>query len=104
MAAVEPPDPNLGGVSVERAEIVAALANLVKNAIEALPAEGGDINVSVASEGKSVVFSVSDTGAGIRPELLPLLFEKDFTYGNDGGTGLGLAHVRTVAERHGGRV
>jgi signal transduction histidine kinase len=91
-------------VLVDRYEIAAALANLVKNAIEALPAEGGDIDVSVAAEGKSVVFSVSDTGAGIKPEFLPLLFERSFTYGKDGGTGLGLSHVRAVAEKHGGRV
>jgi signal transduction histidine kinase len=93
-----------GDVLVDRYEIAAALANLVKNAIEALPAEGGDIDVSVAAEGKSVVFSVSDTGAGIKPEFLPLLFERSFTYGKDGGTGLGLSHVRAVAEKHGGRV
>jgi signal transduction histidine kinase len=93
-----------GEVAVERSEFLAALANLVKNAVEALPADGGDIDVSVATEGGSVVFSVSDTGAGIPPELLPMIFEKRFTHGKKGGTGLGLSHVRTVAERHGGQV
>jgi signal transduction histidine kinase len=96
--------PFRGEVAVERSEFVAALANLVKNAVEAMPADGGEINVSVAEEGKSVVFSVSDTGAGIPPELLPMIFEKRFTHGKKGGTGLGLSHVRTVAERHGGQV
>jgi signal transduction histidine kinase len=95
--------PFRGEVAVERSEFVAALANLVKNAVEALPADGGDIDVSVAVEGTSVVFSVSDTGAGIPPELLPMIFEKRFTHGKKGGTGLGLSHVRTVAERHGGQ-
>lgn len=93
-----------GEVAVERSEFVAALANLVKNAVEALPADGGDVDVSVTMEGKSVVFSVSDTGAGIPPEFLPMLFEKRFTHGKEGGTGLGLAHVRRVAQRHGGQV
>jgi signal transduction histidine kinase len=93
-----------GEVLVDRYEIAAALANLVKNAIEALPSEGGDVDVSVATEGRSLVFSVSDTGVGIKPEFLPLLFEKSFTHGKEGGTGLGLYHVRAVAEKHGGRV
>jgi signal transduction histidine kinase len=93
-----------GDMTVERSELVYALTNLVKNAVEALPDAGGDIDVSVAAEGKSVVFSVSDTGNGIEPELLPVLFERGFTHGKKGGTGLGLAHVWAVAEKHGGQV
>jgi signal transduction histidine kinase len=89
---------------VDRCDFVDALANLVKNAIESLPAEGGDIEVAVAAEGRYVVFSVSDTGSGIDPQHLPLLFEKSFTHGKIGGTGLGLSHARAVAEKHGGRI
>lgn len=93
-----------GDVVVDRAEMVAALANLVKNAVEALPPEGGGIDVSVATEGRFIVFSVTDTGKGIPAELIPKVFEKKFTYGKKGGTGLGLAHVKALAEKQGGRV
>jgi signal transduction histidine kinase len=93
-----------GEVVVDRSEIVAALANLVKNAVEALPPSGGEVRVSAAADGIAVVFSVSDSGAGIPPELLPRIFERSFTHGKAGGTGLGLSHVRAVAQRHGGRV
>ena len=93
-----------GEVLLDRAEVLAALANLVKNAAEALPPEGGEVAVSVAAEGRDVVFSVSDTGTGIPAEMIPLLFERNFSHGKAGGTGLGLSHVRDTAERHGGRV
>lgn len=93
-----------GEVIVDRAEMVAALANLVKNAVEALPPGGGSVEVTVAHEGDVVIFAVSDTGLGIPTELIPMVFEKKFTYGKKGGTGLGLAHVKALAERQGGRV
>jgi signal transduction histidine kinase len=93
-----------GEILVERLEFVAALSNLVKNGIEALPPEGGEVVLAATADGNALVFSVSDTGSGISPDLLPLLFERSFTHGKAGGTGLGLAHVLTVAERHGGKV
>ena len=93
-----------GDVLIDRAEVLAALANLVKNAAEALPPDGGEVAVSVATEGRDIVFSVSDTGSGIPAEVIPLLFERNFSHGKAGGTGLGLSHVRAIAEKHGGRV
>lgn len=89
-----------GELFVDRAEMLAALANLVKNSVEALPADGGSVELSVALDGEAVVFAVSDTGVGIPSELIPMVFEKKFTYGKAGGTGLGLAHVKTLSLIH----
>lgn len=87
------------------AELVAsALENLVKNAIEALPA-GGAVTVrtelSPLDDVPRVVLSVQDTGTGIDARVREQLFEPFFTTKTD-GSGLGLAFVRGVARAHGG--
>lgn len=91
-----------GDVEVDPQSWVAALANLIKNSIEALPAEGGDVVVAVDEESGEVVFRVTDTGCGIEREKLPRFFDSLIT-NKAKGTGLGTAHARAVAERHGGR-
>lgn len=92
-----------GAVIVDRRNWVAALLNLVKNSIDALPETGGDVTITVMEESGEVVFRVADTGCGVAQEKLPRFFEPDFSE-KDGGTGVGTAHVRSVAEEHGGRV
>jgi signal transduction histidine kinase len=92
------------GVRVERTEFVAALVNLLRNAIEALPPSGGTVGLMAENHAAGVRFVVSDDGSGIAPENLGHIFEPRFTHGKEGGTGLGLAHVKAVVERHGGRI
>jgi len=77
-----------------------ALLNLVRNAIEASPA-GSALEIEVAPEGDRARIAVRDEGPGIAPGDEERLFEP-FVTGHDGGTGLGLAYVRRVAEEHGG--
>ena len=94
-----------GLLHVERRELVAALENLVRNAVEALPEEGGIVRLSAdQAPGGGVTFSVSDTGVGIPEKHLPRIFESGFTHGKREGTGIGLAHVKAVVERHGGTI
>ncbi len=82
--------------------------NLVSNALKFTPA-GGHVGVSLSRVGPSAVVTVSDTGEGIAPELLPFIFDR-FTQGDvsmtrpHGGLGLGLSIVRHIVESHGGRV
>ena len=91
----------------ESRELQSALSNLVSNAVRYTPA-GGQIHVSVSKGADaSLVFEVSDTGAGIAAEHLPRLTERFYRVDRSrsresGGTGLGLAIVKHVMQRHGG--
>jgi PAS domain S-box-containing protein len=82
--------------------------NLLANAIKFTPA-GGHVSIAVSHVGQSAVITVSDSGEGIAPELLPFVFDR-FRQGDGsvtrphGGLGLGLSIVRHIVELHGGKV
>jgi len=82
--------------------------NLLSNAIKFTP-KGGRIDVRLSRAGDEAIVVVSDNGRGIRPELLPHVFER-FRQGDgtltrhSGGLGLGLSIVRHLVEAHGGTV
>jgi signal transduction histidine kinase len=79
-----------------------ALANLVDNALRY---GAGEIELAGRAAGDAVEIEVSDQGAGFPPDLVPHAFDR-FTRGDSartrGGTGIGLAIVRVIAEAHGG--
>jgi len=85
-----------------------AVANLVLNAADALPASGGTVGVRLSSRtdidgSASVVIEVTDDGPGISPAVVRHLFERGFTT-KSAGCGLGLPLVDAIAAAHGGRV
>jgi signal transduction histidine kinase len=100
-------------------ELSNAVLNLVINARDAMPA-GGRLILRIANRrldeaaaraiggglaaGDFVTISVTDTGAGIAPEVLSKVFEPFFTTKGGHGTGLGLAMVRSFARQTGGHV
>ncbi|HSK20566.1 MAG TPA: ATP-binding protein [Longimicrobiales bacterium] len=93
-----------GELVCERRELVRSLVNLLRNAVEALPSDGGTVRLHVGREGDCVAFSIADTGCGIPIEQQGRIFERRFTRGKTGGTGLGLSQVRSAVERHGGTI
>ncbi len=78
------------------------LSNLVGNSVDALP-EGGAIRLSAARRDGRIEASVEDDGPGVRPEILPRLFDPYFS-AKSGGTGLGLAIAKKIVEEHGGSI
>lgn len=77
--------------------------NVARNAREAMPG-GGRFRVTARRDGDDLVFHFDDTGSGIPEDLRNRLFEPFETAGKAGGTGLGLAMVRQIAEEHQGSV
>lgn len=91
-------------------QIEQVLINLLTNARDAIPAEGGAITIRTwlneVSNGHTVVsLAVEDTGPGIDDELLPHIFEPFFTTkAADEGTGLGLSIAADIVAQHQGRI
>jgi signal transduction histidine kinase len=92
-------------VSADRERVFRVISNLVGNAIKFTP-EGGSIRLRVDKPDVEVVFSVSDTGPGIAPDLLPHVFSRYWQAKSSGreGAGLGLYIAQGIVQAHGGRI
>lgn len=77
--------------------------NITRNAREAMPG-GGQFSIIVSKDDTDLLIEFQDSGVGIPQELRESLFEPFATAGKIGGTGLGLAMVRQIAEEHRGTV
>ncbi len=96
----DPADPE---VEIDTVEMQQALRNLIGNGIEVMPAGGAvRVRTALAPDG-AVMIEVADAGPGIPPDVLDKIFAPFFTT-KARGTGLGLAVVRKVMDRHKGRV
>ena len=89
-------------------DVVIVVGNLLDNALDAATEAGqarGSIDVSVRSEGDTLVVRVRDSGPGIAADRLDDVFREGFTTkepASIAGRGLGLALVSQVARRYGG--
>jgi len=100
--------PKLPKLMADKDKLIAALTNLVSNAIKYTP-EGGKIAVRVDSDATRLLFMVEDSGIGISAEDMPKLCSKFFRSSDQRvqsvvGTGLGLALSQEVARLHGGHL
>lgn len=79
-----------------------AILNLMINALQAMP-EGGDLYVKVTGDANSkfLYIRISDTGHGVAPEIEKRIFEPFYTTKKN-GTGLGLALVQSIVNKHNG--
>ena len=80
--------------------------NLLSNALKFTPA-GGTVDVRAEADAESARITVSDTGCGIDPGDLPMVFERFYRADASrsratGGTGIGLSIAKAIVEAHGG--
>jgi signal transduction histidine kinase len=94
---------NLPTIDVDPARIRQVIGNLLSNAIRHTPS-GGAVTVDVSSATDSVTITVTDTGEGIPPDLLPHVFERFVKGGSSTGSGLGLAIAHDIVTAHGGTI
>jgi signal transduction histidine kinase len=91
----------------DAAHLREALLALLHNALDALPAQGGAVEIRLERIGRRrIKLDISDNGHGMTPELLPRLGEQFLSTRTDEPDhfGLGLSYCRTVVERHGGKL
>ncbi len=106
--------PDLWPASADKDQIVQVLQNLTRNALQAMP-QGGTLraelaNVMRAAEagsgvaaGRYLKLSLTDSGQGIAPDVLPKIFDPYFST-REKGSGLGLATVYSIVTKHHGRI
>lgn len=100
--------PDLPPVNGDRDRLVQVVTNILSNAVKFTP-RGGSIRVLLHTEMAQLVVAIADSGIGIPPGHIDLIFEKfhrsdDTLTAATEGTGLGLAITRQIIEYHGGSI
>lgn len=91
-------------VYADKEQLSRAFLNLIKNAIQSIPAEQiGKINIWVQNNGSKAQIAISDNGTGISEEAQEHLFQPNFTT-KTSGMGLGLSIVQNIIQSFGGKI
>ena len=90
----------VGLVDMDEAQIEQALINVLKNAVEALPPDGGTVRVRAGRAATGGYIEIEDSGPGIPDDVRPHLFTPFFTT-KQNGQGIGLTMVQEILRRHG---
>lgn len=101
-------DDTVGQISGDNSRLRQVVENLLSNAIKFTP-ESGEVEIRLEQQNGEVKIQVSDTGQGIRADILPHIFDyfrqaDSSNTRKHGGLGLGLAIVRQLVELHGGDI
>ncbi|OEU49728.1 MAG: hypothetical protein BA862_00825 [Desulfobulbaceae bacterium S3730MH12] len=86
-------------------KMVEAILNLLINGMQAIETPPGSVTITAVAKDNQAVITVKDTGTGIKTENLPKVFDPFFTTKKEGlGTGLGLAVVYGIIQKHDGTI
>jgi PAS domain S-box-containing protein len=101
-------EPSSAVIAADPDRLQQVVWNLLSNAIK-FTSSGGYVDVLARHDGQTTIITVTDTGMGIAPDVVPFVFERfrqadSSTTRRHGGVGLGLAIVRHLVELHGGSV
>lgn len=98
--------PDVPAITADSNQLSQILMNLLLNAAEAMPEEGGSITIEAhkIKFTDTVEISVADTGNGIPADILPHVLEPFFTTKRGKGTGLGLSITQAYVRSHGGDI
>jgi signal transduction histidine kinase len=94
--------PDLPQIRLDSSQIILTLANIVENALEAMP-QGGSLNLKVLREDRSMVITIKDTGCGVPKDQLSAIYDP-FVTTKSKGVGLGLTLVHQVISNHHGDI
>lgn len=81
-----------------------AFHNLLRNACESLPQQGGKVEIAIDETATGLEIRITDNGHGIPEAIRERVFEPFFSQGKENGTGLGLTIVQKIVQDHGGDV
>jgi signal transduction histidine kinase len=95
-------DADLPNIRLNSSALQAALINLVKNAIEAMP-DGGELMIHTFTRPNGVAMEMIDSGCGMDETTAMRMFEPFYSTKAE-GSGLGLPTTRKIVEAHGGRI
>ena len=87
-----------------QADLRRVLANIIANAVDALPPERGCIEIASGREQEWAMVRVKDNGSGMSSEIMSRIFEAYFTTKGEKGSGLGLSISQDIVALHGGKL
>ncbi len=88
-------------LDIDPSQMNQVMINLLRNALDALPAEGGKIEIVLTVSDGRPYLTVKDNGAGMSQDAFNNLFQPFYTT-KPGGTGVGLCISRQIIQKHGG--
>lgn len=92
-------------IFLDSEQMIQAITNLIKNALEAMPQENGSLKILLHDDPDNIFFEISDNGHGIAKENMDKLFTPFFTTKGIGkGTGLGLPTTYGIVKMHKGNI
>lgn len=93
-------------VKADLTELSRAISNVFNNSVEAYDVQSNDNRVLITLQkiGNQIVLSIRDFGKGIPKELMEKVFDRNFTSGKQGGSGLGLTFAKNYMSQIGGEL